>query len=463
MLDNYNKKMQNVGTEHLEDNISPIDSADSFDAENIAYGPSGFKGLIAAPYIFGVSFLASLAGFSFGYDQGVISIILTMPQFHNVFPETAPSSPTYGFSTGFMTGMLELGGFIGCLFYPYLADRYSRKWGLSIAVVFYTIGAILQTAANNYATLVAGRFIGGIGVGTLALGAPLYIGEVAPPNIRGSLLVLEQFSIVIGAVLAYWITYGCRGIKSEWAFRLPFLLQMPSALIEWKGIIADVKLQQAIRSKMHPGVTGVKLEVAGWIDLFRQKYRKRTMVALAIPFFQQFSGINAFVYYAPIFFQALGQDTERALILSGIVNICQLIACIGTVLCLDHFGRRNLAIWGGIAMGIPHAIMAGIVGKYHSSWSSNTGVGWFGVALVYIYVLCYGFTYGPLGWTLPAEVFPSGIRATGIGAAVATNWLANTCASDASEHWMDSAFKDGAAAEELEIRREVVKEVINGV
>ncbi|KFZ06244.1 hypothetical protein V501_07588 [Pseudogymnoascus sp. VKM F-4519 (FW-2642)] len=543
MLDNENQKMQNEGIEHREDNISPIDSDDPFDAENIVYGPSGFKGLIAAPYILGVSFLASLAGFSFGYDQGVISIILTMPQFHSVFPEIAPGSPTYGFSTGFLTGMLELGGFIGCLFFPFLADKYSRKWGLSIAMVFYIIGAILQTAAGNYATLVAGRFIGGIGVGTLTLGAPLYIGEIAPPNIRGSLLVLEQFSIVIGAVLAYWVSYGCRGIESEWAFRLPFFLQMPSALIvgtcihffpfsprwlsmkgrdeealaaltrlrrlpptdsrvqqEWKGITADVKLQQAIRSKMHPGVTGVKLEVAGWMDLFRQKYRKRTMVALAIPFFQQFSGVNAFVYYAPIFFQALGQNTEKALILSGMVNICQLVACIGTFLCLDHFGRRNLAIWGGIAMGIPHAIMAGIVGKYHSSWSSNTGVGWLGVALIYIYILCYGFTYGPLGWTLPAEVFPSGIRATGIGAAVAMNWLANTCIGFAVPQMqvsigfgtyiffasfcfiaaifsyfcvpetkgltleqMDSAFGDDAAAEEQDVRREVVKEVINGV
>jgi hypothetical protein len=148
-------------------------------------------------------------------------------------------------------------------------------------------------------------------------------------------------------------------------------------------------------------------------------------------------------------------------------------------------------------MGIPHAIMAGIVGKYHSSWTSHTGVGWFGVALIYIYVLCYGFTYGPLGWTLPAEVYPSGIRATGIGAAVATNWLANTCIGFSVPQmqvsigfgtyiffasWcfiaavfaffcvpetkgltleqMNMAFGDGAAADEREIRREVFKEVI---
>lgn len=106
--------------------------------------------------------------------------------------------------------MLELGAFIGCLFLPYLADRISRKWSLSLATTFFTIGAIIQTASQNYAALVAGRFIGGIGVGTLAMGAPLYISEIASPNRRGSLLVLEAISIVIGAITAYWITYGTR-------------------------------------------------------------------------------------------------------------------------------------------------------------------------------------------------------------------------------------------------------------
>ena len=133
-----------------------------------------------------------------------------MPQFRREFPEVSPESASYGFNTGFMTAMLEFGAFVGCLFFPYLADRISRKWGLTVATFFFCVGAIMQTAASDYGTLVAGRTIGGIGVGTLALGAPLYISEIAPPNLRGSLLVLESLSIVIGAILAYWITYGTR-------------------------------------------------------------------------------------------------------------------------------------------------------------------------------------------------------------------------------------------------------------
>ena len=132
-----------------------------------------------------------------------------MPQFRQQYPETYPDSPGYGFHVGLMTGILELGAFIGCLL-SYIADRTSRKWSLTVATAFFVVGAVIQTASQNYDTLVAGRSIGGIGVGTLAMGAPLYISEIAPPSRRGSSLVLESISIIVGAILAYWITYGTR-------------------------------------------------------------------------------------------------------------------------------------------------------------------------------------------------------------------------------------------------------------
>ncbi|KAI7204169.1 hypothetical protein D0869_02276 [Hortaea werneckii] len=436
---------------------------------NLSYGGSGIHGIVRSPYAFGAALLASFGGFSFGFDQGLIYIVLTMQQFHLTFPEVDPKNPSYGFNTGFMTGMLELGAFVGCLGYPLLADRYSRKLGLAVATAFFCVGSIIQTAATNYGALVAGRTIGGTGVGTLAMGAPLYISEIAPPNLRGSLLVLEAITIVIGAIVAYWVTYGTRDIVGEWAFRLPFLLQMVPALVvgigiqffpfsprwlamrhrndnslqalqklrrveesdlrlrtEWKGILKEVTFQERLLARQHGSSKNiVVLELKQWADLFRPKYFRRTLVALAIPFFQQFSGINAFVYYAPTFFGALGQDTEMSLILSGLVNVCQFVGSFPVFLYLDQVGRRTLAIYGGIAMGIPHVIMAGVVGKFSGKWESNPGVGWFGVALIYIYALAYAGSYGPLAWTLPSEVFPSSKRAKGVGAATAVNWLSN--------------------------------------
>jgi hypothetical protein len=130
----------------------------------VSYGPGGLRGIYQSPYVFGTALLASLGGFSMGYDMGVISVINTMEQFHAVFPRAES-----GFGEGLMTGMLLLGSFVGCLFMPYMADTISRKWALTVVVVIFDIGAILQTAAINYAMLVVGRFIGGIGVGTLAM------------------------------------------------------------------------------------------------------------------------------------------------------------------------------------------------------------------------------------------------------------------------------------------------------
>lgn len=105
-------------------------------------------------------------------------MILVMPEFAHQYPEVASTTPHSGFHTGFMTGMLVLGGFVGCMFYPKIADAISRKWALTVAVAFFDVGAIIQTAAPNYGTLVAGRAIGGIGVGTLAM-VSAYISSVS--------------------------------------------------------------------------------------------------------------------------------------------------------------------------------------------------------------------------------------------------------------------------------------------
>lgn len=185
-----------------------------------------------------------------------------------------------------------------------------------------------------------------------------------------------------------------------------------------------------------------------------------------------------------------------ALILSGIINIDQLVGASITTVYLDKIGRRKLAIGGGIGMGIPHAILAGLVGAYSTSWPAHPGPAWFGVALVYIYVLMYGLSYGPLGWTLPPEVYPNAVRAKGVGLAVATNWLANTIigfstppmiqnigfgtyiffacwcfiaatfafffvpeTSNLTLEQIDRLFKDHSAEEEAEIKKDVTQEV----
>ncbi|KAF5011646.1 hypothetical protein FDECE_2253 [Fusarium decemcellulare] len=432
-------------------------------ADDVAYGPGGIAGVVQSPFVAGAAFLASLGGFSFGYDQGVISIINVMDQFHSVFPYA-----TSGFGKGFMTAMLEFGAFIGCFFMPWMADKISRKKALAVVVVIFNIGAILQTAAVNYEMLVVGRTIGGIGVGTLAMGAPLYISEISPPNLRGTLLVLESVSICLGVVVAFYITYGTRHMEGEISFRLPLGLQMVSATIvgvgifffpysprwlalvgrnedalanltrmrrlpaddervqtEYRGIIAEAQFQKTILERRHPGKHGIKLEILTWLDLFSPKTWRRTAVGCGILFFQQFSGINAFIYYAPTLFQSLGQSEEMSLTMSGIFNVLQLVAVCVCFFIIDRVGRRPLAIFGGIGGAISWGIMAILVGIFSHDWKANTAAGWACVAMAFLFILTYGVSYSPLGWALPSEVFPSATRSKGVALSTATCWISN--------------------------------------
>ncbi|RAH47357.1 sugar porter family MFS transporter [Aspergillus brunneoviolaceus CBS 621.78] len=398
-----------------------------------------------------------------GYDMGVISIINVMDRFHQVFPRSETS-----FGKGLMTGMLLLGAFVGCLFMSYLADRISRKWALTVVVVIFDIGAILQTAAVNYDMLVAGRFIGGIGVGTLAMGAPLYISEVSPPELRGVLLVLESVSITLGVVIAYWITYATRHIDGEAAFRVPFGLQMVTATLlgagihlfpysprwlalvdrqeeclaslaklrrlpttdvrvqaEYTAIVSEVKFQRLVQERRHPGALGLKLELVSWLDLFRSGIWKRVAVGCGVAFFQQFSGINAFIYYAPTLFESLGQSNERSLVLSGVFNVLQVVAAIICTFIIESVGRRPLAIYGAFGMTISYAIIAVLSGLFSSNWPGHPAAGWACVAMAFVFILVYGVSYSPLGWALPAEVFPNACRSKGVALATCTIWLSD--------------------------------------
>ncbi|KAI7227516.1 hexose carrier protein [Hortaea werneckii] len=448
--------------EHLELE-PPTDQGPDHLVDNVSYGPGGLRGLIHSPYVFGAAFLASLGGFSFGYDQGVISIINVMGSFHARFPQAATP-----FGKGFMTGMLELGAFLGCFFYPYLADRISRRRALICVVVIFNIGAILQTAAVNYAMLVTGRTIGGIGVGTLALGAPIYISEIAPPNLRGSLLVLESVSVILGVVISFWVTYGTRYLSGEIAFRLPLGLQMVCATIlgigfnfypysprwlalvdredealqslcklrslpssdsrvqaEFQGILTEIRFQKMMQEKRHPGAKAWRLELLQWFDIFSKKGWRRAVVGLGVLFLQQFQGINASIYYAPTLFESLGQSSEMALILSGVFSVLQLVGVSLCFVIIDHVGRRPLAIFGGFGNLFCYVIIAILAGLYSDSWASNPAAGWTCVAMAFLFITNFGATYAPLGWALPPEVFSTSTRSKGTALAVAVNWLSN--------------------------------------
>ncbi|KNG47618.1 general substrate transporter [Stemphylium lycopersici] len=438
------------------------------------YGPAGFSGLFTNPYVAMCAAFATIGGLLFGYDQGVISVTLVMEQFLGRFPRVSDEASGAGFWKGLMTAMLELGALIGALFAGWIADKLSRKYSIVVSVIVFTIGSILQTAAMDYAMLTIGRLIGGAGIGALATIAPLYISEIAPPEIRGVLLVLQEFSIVLGIVVAFWTTYGTRYMAGEWAWRLPFLIQMIPGLVlgagivflpfsprwlaskgrddealvvlaklrklptddarvfqEWCEIRAEVAFNHEVSVERHPNLQAktrmneFKLEVQSWLDCFRHGCWKRTVVGVGIMFFQQFVGINALIYYSPSLFETLGQDYEMQLLLSGIINCTQLVGVVTSLWTMDRFGRRPLLLAGAGLMFICHLIIAVLVGKFGGRWVDYAVEGWVAVAFLFFFMFSFGATWGPVPWAMPSEIFPSSLRAKGVALSTCSNWFNN--------------------------------------
>ncbi|KAF9873984.1 MFS monosaccharide transporter [Colletotrichum karsti] len=445
------------------------------DASLEPYGPSGFRGIFASHYVAMCAAFSAIGGLLFGYDQGVISVTLVMDQFLERFPEVSDHAAGSGFKKGLMTAMITLGAFIGALNQGWIADWLSRKRSIMVAVVVFTIGSAIQTSALNYDMLVGGRFIGGLGIGMLSMVVPLYISEISPPEIRGSLLVFEQLSIVVGIVVSFWITYGTKSIPNHWSWQLPFLIQIIPGLLlgfgavflpysprwlaskgreeealhnlsklrtlpdtdprvrrEWMEIIAEARFQTSVSAERHPNLVGnkdlassFKLEVVSWTDCFKAGCWKRTQVGVLLMFFQQFVGINALIYYSPTLFETMGLDRNMQLVMSGVLNVVQLIGVLPSLWTMDRFGRRSILLIGSVGMTISHTVIAGLVGVYSHDWPSYQTQGWVSVVFLMIFMFVFGASWGPIPWALPSEVFPSSLRAKGVALSTCSNWINN--------------------------------------
>lgn len=284
-----------------------------------------------------------------------------------------------------------------------------------------------------------------------------------------------------GVIIAFWITFGTRHMEGEISFRLPFGLQMVCATslglgihlfpysprwlalvdrhddclkslcqlrrlpasdarvqTEFKSIIAEIEYQRIIQARNHPGASGLKLELLGWRDLFTRKMWRRTIVGVGVGFFQQFSGINAFIYYAPTLFESIGQDKEMATILSGVFNCLQLVAVAICLVIIDKVGRRPLAIYGAMGSCVCYIIIAILSGLYEKDWPSHTGAGWACAAMAFCFIMVYGVSYSPLGWALPSEAFSTSSRAKGVALSTAVIWLSNFIVAIAVPPMLDS-------------------------
>ncbi|KAJ1919845.1 hypothetical protein H4219_001754 [Mycoemilia scoparia] len=404
--------------------------------------------------------VASLGGLLFGYDQGNMSEILQMPPFLEYF--NYPNAT----HQGLMTSMLTLGCFLGALCSAYLADRLSRKYAIMVGCAVFIIGSALQTGAVNEAMMIVSRIIGGIGVGILSNIVPLFQSELAPPEIRGRLICLQQIAITGGIMVAFWIGYGCSKIKTTASFRIPLGVQIIPALVLMAAImfmpfsprwlIAKGRDEEAcaVLAKLRAGgdldhpmvirefneikevVTSEKeVESGSYLELVKHPVRRRVIIGIVVQAFLQLTGINTIMYYAPKIFKQAGlKGTDAPLLAQGINGVLNFLCTIPITVYIDKWGRRSTLMFGALGMVVAYIAMGTIMAVYGKPFQdgSDTSIAYDNgaasratMAFVYIFVACYALSWGPICWIYPSEIFPMRVRAKATSITTATNWIFN--------------------------------------
>jgi len=436
------------------------------------------KGLVQNSRVFLIAVFASLGGLLYGYNQGVFSSVLGMYSFKTRMASAVNDPGT----KGWLVAILELGAWFGVLCTGQLADRLGRKRTILLAVVVFVIGVIVQTAAFKPSSIFGGRFITGLGVGSLSMAVPLYNAELAPPEVRGSLVAMQQMSIVTGIMISFWIDYGTNYIggvgetQSEAAWRIPLALQLVPALILGVGVIFmpysprwlvaqgrdaeaikvltstrglpedsdliqieyleikaevvfEAELEQARYPQYQDGsrASRIKLGVGKYTSLVTNRnYLVRVAVGSLTMFFQQWTGINAVLYYAPSIFVSLGLSGNTiSLLATGVVGITMFLATIPAVIYIDQIGRKPVLVSGAVIMGTCHLIIAILSARYNDSWPQHQAAGWGACVLVWIFAAAFGYSWGPAAWVLVAEIYPISVRGPGMSVAASSNWMNN--------------------------------------
>ncbi|KAG2023106.1 sugar transporter, variant 2 [Coprinopsis cinerea AmutBmut pab1-1] len=341
----------------------------------------GRRRLVGKPLLYSISVFISLGVFLFGYDQGVMSGIITGPYFRKYFNNPGP------IEIGTMVAVLEIGAFVTSLASGRVGDIIGRKGTLYAGAIVFTIGGLIQTFTIGFWTMVLGRIVSGFGVGLLSTIVPIYQSEISPADNRGALACVEFTFNIIGYSSSVWLDYFCSFIDGDLAWRIPLAMQSvigtvlalgcfaipesPRWLIdtsqdsEGLRVIADlhgggdtnhplVRTEyDEIREKVHE--ERMSGEKRSYSVLWR-KYRKRVLLAMSSQAFAQLNGINVVSYYAPRIFEEAGWIGRDAILMTGINSIVYVLSTIPPWVLVDRWGRRPILMSGAVVMAI--ALMA---------------------------------------------------------------------------------------------------------
>ncbi|MBP0903873.1 sugar porter family MFS transporter [Mariniflexile gromovii] len=373
------------------------------------------------------SITAALAGFLFGFDVVVISGADKKLQ---AIWESSDS-----FHGWVVMGAALWGTVVGAIFGGFPTNKYGRKNTLIVIGVLFAVSAIGSAFANDPLVFAFARFIGGLGVGASTIAAPAYISEIAPAKDRGRLVAMYQFNIVFGIMIAFLSNYLLSGIgENAWRWMLGveaipavlyilFALKVPKSPrwllsqgreTEARDVLKIIEPNANIDALIHEyNAHSDKSDKSETI--FIKKYRFPLMLAFLIAFFNQFSGINAFLYYAPRIFEEAGLGESTALLSSIGIGVTNLIFTLLGVFLIDKLGRKTLMYIGSIG----YIVSLGLV-------SAAFFLGWTGMAVpvfLFLFIAAHAIGQGAVIWVFISEIFPNHLRASGQAFGSSTHWV----------------------------------------
>jgi SP family sugar:H+ symporter-like MFS transporter len=407
-------------------------------------------------YIILISIVATIGGFLFGFDSGVINGTVDGLQ-------SAFNSDSVG--TGFNVASMLLGCAAGAFFAGRLADALGRRAVMRIAAVFFVVSAWGSGIAGSSAEFVLYRVIGGLAVGAASVLAPAYISEVAPAKYRGALATVQQIAIISGLFIAFVSNYLIAGAAGNsttefWlgyeAWRWMFWIEIIPATIflialflipesprwlvmkrrgeEALGVLTRLFGAVTARSKVDAIDASLAADhhrpkLTDLVDKVTGKVRKLVWLGIGLATFQQLVGINVVFYYGAVLWQSVGFTENDALLINVISGAISIAAVLLALVLIDRIGRKPILVIGSIGMTVTLAVLVvAFLNATKAADGSLTLEGIFGpVALIAAnaYVAFFNFSWGPVMWVMLGEMFPNQIRGAGLAVSGLAQWLAN--------------------------------------
>jgi SP family galactose:H+ symporter-like MFS transporter len=376
--------------------------------------------------------IASLGGMLFGYDTGVISGALLFIRKAFNLSSTLQE---------LVVSAVLIGAVIGAIVGGTLADRFGRRRMIILAGIIFTLSAIGTALAPTINTLIAGRIIVGIAIGIASFTSPMYMSEISPVKIRGSLVSINQLAVTIGIVVAYLVDYALSGIQG-WRYMFGIaaipstilvitMLRMPASprwlmshgmVDKARAVLERIRGTKDVTSEMKEIQDSLGKQKGGVEDLFHPLLRMALIVGVGLAIFQQITGINTVIYYAPTIFEFAGFKTAGFSILAtagvGVVNVGFTILAIRL---MDRVGRRPLLLVGVAGQIVGLAIL-GLAFQLHQL---ATIIGYLAIISLAIYVGSFAIGLGPVFWLMISEIYPLRVRGAAMSIATFANWGLN--------------------------------------